>query len=190
MTKVTHGEPIDNFPTIRRRKDGTRINVFLTLSPIKDARGRTIGLSSIARNVTDAVRMERQLQEYTQQLAGEARSKDEFLAMLAHELRNPMAPICNGIDVLRILPPSGERAKQVLDMMEQQTHNLVRLIDDLLDVSRVTQGKMELRRQRVALTTIITNAIQTAQPLIHAKGHELTVRQAGERLYFYGDPTR
>ena len=102
--------------------------------------------------------------------------------MLAHELRNPMAPICNGIDVLRILPPNGEEAKQILNMMEEQTHNLVRLIDDLLDVSRVTRGKMELRQQRVALTTIITNAIQTAQPLIHAKGHELTLTQARERL--------
>ena len=190
MAKVTHGESIDSFPTIRRRKDGILINVFLTVSPIKDARGQTIGVSAIARNITEAVRMERQLQEQAKQLAREARSKDEFLAMLAHELRNPMAPICNGIDVLRIVPPSGEEAKQILDMMEEQTHNLVRLIDDLLDVSRVTRGKMELRRQRVALTTIIRNAIQTAEPLIHAKGHELTVKQAKESLYVFGDPTR
>ena len=182
MAKVTHGESIDNFPTVRRRKDGTLIDVSLTLSPIKDTRGQTIGVSAIARNITEAVRMERQLQEQTKQLAGEARLKDEFLAMLAHELRNPMAPICNGIDVLRILPPNGEQAKQILDMMEEQTHNLVRLIDDLLDVSRVTRGKMELRRQRVALTKIITNAIQTAQPLIHANGHELTVTQARREI--------
>ena len=93
--------------------------------------------------------------------------------MLAHELRNPMAPICNGIDVLRIVPPSGEEAKQILNMMEEQTHNLVRLIDDLLDVSRVTRGKMELRQQRVALTTIITNAIQTVQPLIQERAMNL-----------------
>ena len=190
MAKVTHGESIDTFPTIRRRKDGNLINVSLTLSPIKDASGKTIGVSAIARDITETVRMDRQLQEQTKQLASEARAKDEFLAMLAHELRNPMAPICNGIDVLRIVPPNGEEAKQVLDMMEEQTHNLVRLIDDLLDVSRVTRGKMELRRQRVALATIITNAIQTAQPLIQAKGHELTVKQAGEGLYVFGDPTR
>jgi two-component system CheB/CheR fusion protein len=190
MAKVTHGESIDNFPTIRRRKDGNLINVSLTLSPIKDAGGKTIGVSAIARNITEAVRMERRLQEQTKQLAREARSKDEFLAMLAHELRNPMAPICNGIDVLRIVTPKGEEAKQILDMMEEQTHNLVRLIDDLLDVSRVTRGKMELKRQRVALATIITNAIQTAEPLIQAKGHELMVKQAGEGLYVFGDPTR
>ncbi len=108
MAKVTHGESIDNFHTVRRRKDGTLINVSLTLSPIKDTSGQTIGVSAIARNITEAVRMERQLQEQAKQLADEARLKDEFLAMLAHELRNPLAPIRNGIDVLRILPPSGE----------------------------------------------------------------------------------
>ena len=114
-------------------------------------------------------KQQRKLQEQAKQLALEARSKDEFLAMLAHELRNPLAPLCNGIDVLRIVPPSGEQAKQILDMMEEQAHNLVRLIDDLLDVSRITRGKLELRRQRVALSKIITNAIQTAQPLIQCK---------------------
>jgi PAS domain S-box-containing protein len=142
------------------------------------------------RDITERRRMERQLQEQAKQLANEARLKDEFLAMLAHELRNPLAPICNGIDVLRIVPPNGEQAKQVLDMMEEQASNLVRLIDDLLDVSRITRGKMELRRQRVALPKIITNAIQTAEPLIQAKGHELTVMQARERLYAHADPAR
>ena len=190
MAKVTHGESTDNLHTVRRRKDGTLIDVSLTLSPIKDRGGQTIGVSTIARNITNAVRMERQLQEQAKQLANEARLKDEFLAMLAHELRNPLAPIRNGIDALRILPPNGEQAKQILDMMEEQASNLVRLIDDLLDVSRITRGKMELRRQRVALPKIITNAIQTAEPLIQAKGHELTVRQATERLYVYADPTR
>ena len=142
------------------------------------------------RDITERRRMERQLQEQAKQLANEARLKDEFLAMLAHELRNPLAPICNGIDVLRIVPPNGEQAKQVLDMMEEQASNLVRLIDDLLDVSRVTLGEMELKRQRVALPKIITNAIQTAEPLIQAKGHELTVMQARERLYAHADPAR
>ena len=190
MAKVTHGESTDNLHTTRRRKDGTLIDVSLTLSPIKDRSGQTIGVSSIARNITNAVRMERQLQEQAKQLANEARLKDEFLAMLAHELRNPLAPIRNGIDVLRILPPNGEQAKQILDMMEEQASNVVRLIDDLLDVSRITRGKMELRRQRVALPKIITNAIQTAEPLIQANGHELTVLQTRENLHAHADPAR
>lgn len=190
MAKVTHGESTDNLHTVRRRKDGALIDVSLTLSPIKDRSGQTIGVSTIAHNITEAVRLERQLQEQTKQLAEEARLKDEFLAMLAHELRNPLAPIRNGIDALRILPPNEEQTKQILDMMEEQAGDLIRLTDDLLDVSRVTRGKMELRRQRVALPKIITNAIQTAEPLIHAKGHELTVMQTTERLHAHADPTR
>jgi PAS domain S-box-containing protein len=124
------------------------------------------------------------------ELAEADRRKDEFLAMLAHELRNPLGPIRNGIDVLRFLPPNGEQANQILDMMEEQAHNLVRLIDDLLDVSRCSRGKLELRRQRVAVSKIITNAIQTAKPLILARGHELSVTQAREGLHIHGDPTR
>ena len=124
------------------------------------------------------------------ELADADRHKDEFLAMLAHELRNPLAPIRSGIDVLRVVPPDGERAKQILDMMEEQVHNLVRLIDDLLDVSRSTRGKLELRRQRVAVSKIIAAAIHTAQPLIRASGHELAMTQAQETLHIHGDPTR
>jgi PAS domain S-box-containing protein len=187
MSKVTQGESIDNLLAVRRRKDGTLINVSLTLFPIKDTKGQAIGVSAISRNITEAVRMERQLHEQAKQLADEARHKDEFLAMLAHELRNLLAPNRTGIDVLRI---GGENDKQILDMMEEQSHNLVRLIDDFLDVFRCTRGKLELRRQPMALTTVITNAIQTAEPLIQAKGHELTVTQARKGLYAYGDSTR
>ena len=110
--------------------------------------------------------------------------------MLAHELRNPLAPIRSGIDVLRVLPPNGEQAWQILGMMEEQAHNLVRLIDDLLDVSRCGRGKLELRRRPVALSKIISNAVQTAQSHLHANGHELTVTLARESLYVDGDPTR
>ncbi len=137
-----------------------------------------------------AVRLDLQLQEQAKQLANEARHKDEFLAVLSHELRNPLAPIRNGIDVLRRLPPDSERAKTILDMMEEQAVNLVRLTDDLLDVSRFAQGKMELKREPTALLPIINSAIQTADPLIHANNHELTVRQSRESLFVDGDPTR
>ena len=88
------------------------------------------------------------------------------------------------------MPPNGEQTRQILDMMEEQTTNLVRLIDDLLDASRCTRGKLELRPQRVALSKIITIAVQTAQPLVRANGHELVVTQAPEVLYVRGDPTR
>ena len=124
------------------------------------------------------------------ELAEADRRKDEFVAMLAHELRNPLAPIRNGIDVLRLLPPNGDQAKQILDMMEEQAHNLVRLIDDLLDVSRCGRGKLELKRTETTLTKIIANAIQAAHPLVHANRHVLAVTEASESLHVHGDPTR
>jgi len=142
------------------------------------------------KQIQEVVASEALAREQAKQLADEARRKDEFLALLAHELRNPLAPICTGIDVLRTPPTDGEQSKQILHMMEVQAQNLVRLVDDLLDVSRCTRGKLELRRQQVDLTKIITNAIQTAQPHIQANGHELTVTQARKGVYLNGDPTR
>ena len=174
--------------------DGSQVAVHLTLNllPSDDPTQTSVVITDLTeqKRHQEMVAAEAFARERAIELAEADRRKDEFLAMLAHELRNPLAPIRNGIDVLRILPPNGEQAKQILGMMEEQAHNLVRLIDDLLDVSRCGQGKLELRRQRVALTKIITNAIQTAQPLIHANGHELTVTQARESLHVYGDPTR
>jgi PAS domain S-box-containing protein len=187
MSKVTQGESIDNLLAVRRRKDGSRINVSLTYFPIKDTRGQTIGVSAISRNITEAIRLERQLHEQAKKLADEARHKDEFLAILAHELRNLLAPNHTEINVLQI---SGENDKQILDMMEERSHNLVRLIDDFLDASRCARGKLELRRQPVALATVITNAIQTAEPLIQATGHEFTVTQARQSICVHGDPAR
>jgi len=142
------------------------------------------------RDITERKLAEHKLAYLTKQLANEGRLKDEFLAVLSHELRNPLAPIRNGIDVLRILPPGGEEAVKILDMMEEQATNLVRLTDDLLDVSRFVQGKLELKRERTALSTIIISAVQTAQPLIHENRHELTVTQAREALFVDGDPAR
>ena len=162
----------------------------LGVDPRHDGSGNLEGFSKILRDMTERKLAQEQLQEHADALQQADRRKDEFLAMLAHEIRNPLAPLRNGIDVLRVVPPNGEQAKQILDMMEEQASNLVRLIDDLLDVSRIIRGKMELRWQRVALSKIITNAIQTAQSLIHANGHDITVTEARENLYVHGDPTR
>ena len=114
------------------------------------------------------------------------RRKDEFLAMLAHELRNPLAPIRTGLDVLAL---SGTD-RQVVEPMLQQIEHLVRLVDDLLDVSRIMRGRVELRRQQVQLASLIERSIATVQPLIDAHGHALTVRQADEPVWLDADPVR
>ncbi len=124
-----------------------------------------------------------------QQLRAEDRRKDEFLATLAHELRNPLAPIRSGLDVLKTSGDSSFsiRAREV---MERQVEHMVRLIDDLLDLSRVTRGKIELHRERIDLWTVIGNALETSRPIIDAAGLELEVRLPTEPLVLDADRTR
>jgi signal transduction histidine kinase/ActR/RegA family two-component response regulator len=103
------------------------------------------------------------------------RRKDEFLATLAHELRNPMAPISNSIHVLRLTSGESPAVVRVCEMMERQVNHMVRLVDDLLDLSRITRGKIELRKELIELTAVIRSAVETSEPLISARGHQLTI---------------
>ena len=118
------------------------------------------------------------------------RRKDEFLATLAHELRNPLAPIRNSLQILKMPRLDASTAERAREMMERQVHHLVRLVDDLLDVSRVMRGKIELRKERVELSAVVARAVETVQPLIEAQGHELTVSLPPESLPLDADPVR
>jgi len=124
-----------------------------------------------------------------ERLCHEAELKNEFLAILAHELRNPLAPIRTGLQVLH-LSPTGELATRTLDMMERQVSHLVRLIDDLLDISRITRGKLELRKQKVPLSLLLSNAVESSRPLIEAGKHTLTVLAPDELVTLDADPIR
>jgi PAS domain S-box-containing protein len=118
------------------------------------------------------------------------RRKDEFLATLAHELRNPLAPISNSLHLLRLtseLSPSAERVRQI---MERQVGHMVRLVDDLLEISRVTRGKVQLRKESVELAVVIHNAVETSQPLIEEAGHQLAIAVPPEPLTLEADPIR
>jgi PAS domain S-box-containing protein len=131
-----------------------------------------------------------QLRRTNAELAAAARHKDEFLAMLAHELRNPLAPIRNGLHVLEAAGVTEPVVTQAAGMMARQVNNLVRLVDDLLDVSRITRGRIELRKAVLDLGTAVRRAVETSRPLIDAGGHELTVLLPPEPVYLEADPTR
>jgi PAS domain S-box-containing protein len=117
------------------------------------------------------------------------RRKDEFLATLAHELRNPLAPIRNGLAVLRLAGP-GKPTGDVRAMMERQVAHLVRLVDDLLDVSRITRNRLELRKQRVALADVLHNAIDTSRPALEQAAHTLSLTLPGTAVDLEADPVR
>lgn len=127
--------------------------------------------------------------QYAEALQDADRRKDEFLATLAHELRNPLAPIRNGLQILR-MSPEGEVSDSVREMMDRQLTHLVRLIDDLLDVSRVSQGKIDLRLQRITLQSALQSAIETSSPLIEAAHHRLSLDLPEEPLWLHADLTR
>jgi CheY-like chemotaxis protein len=118
------------------------------------------------------------------------RRKDEFLAILAHELRNPLAPICHSLHIFRLNRDQDPAAARVGEMMERQVNHLVRLVDDLLEVSRITRGKIELRRQRVQLVDVLRTAVEASRPLMDAAGHRFSLALPPEPLEVEADPVR
>jgi PAS domain S-box-containing protein len=309
LARIGRGERIEHYETVRVAKDGRRLDISLTISPLRDAEGRIVGASKIARDVTERKRAEEalrasekrlrtlnahapvgifltdkdgnclivnecwcdmaglspeeaqgrgwadalhpddrervfrewndaveagrlftseyrfrtpqgkvtwvqgnaieirdesgQVSEYmgtlmditerraTVEALREAdRRKDEFLAILAHELRNPLAPLRNGLQVMRLAPTDLQVIAKARDMMDRQLSHMVRLIDDLLDVSRISRNKMELRRSRVLLADVVGSAVETARPALDAAGHELTVSLPPEPVLLDADLTR
>ncbi len=141
LARLRRGERIEHFETVRVAKDGRRLDISLTVSPIRDAEGRVIGASKIARDITERKRAEAALREAVEALKEADRRKDEFLALLAHELRNPLAPLRNGLQVMRLAAGDADAVARSRDMMDRQLAHMVRLIDDLLDVSRISRTR-------------------------------------------------
>ena len=183
LARLRLGERIEHFETVRVRKDGTRIDVSLTVSPLRDSSGRVYGASKVARDITQRKQAEAALRDVD-------RRKDEFLAILAHELRNPLAPIRNSLHILRLTSPENGMRERVGDMMERQVNHMVRLVDDLLEVSRISRGKIELRKERIDLAAVVRTSVETSRPLIEAVGHQLSVTFSPEPLVVEGDPVR
>jgi signal transduction histidine kinase/ActR/RegA family two-component response regulator len=149
-----------------------------------------ITLGQAMRRARDRARIsEAEARERAAQLELANAKKSEFLAVLSHELRNPLAPLRAGVEILK-LESAGAPAPSILEMMERQVVHLTRLIDDLLDLSRIDRGKLELRKEYIALDAVVRNASETALPALEARRHELTVRSEGEPLYVHGDALR
>ncbi|QEH35768.1 Autoinducer 2 sensor kinase/phosphatase LuxQ [Aquisphaera giovannonii] len=150
------------------------------------ARGRVDGrgrMSGVSLDITERKEAEEALRDAD-------RKKDDFIAMLAHELRNPLAPIRNGLQVMRLAGGDAHAVARARAMMERQLAHMVRLVDDLLDVSRLSRQKMELRKERVLLADAVNAAVEATRPLMEAAGHELEVSLPPGPIFLDADPTR
>lgn len=150
---------------------------------------RLVSFDGTVADITGRKRIEEERERLVGELRDADRRKDEFLATLAHELRNPLAPIRNGLHMMQLAGVDGT-IESARAMMERQLTQLVRLVDDLLDVSRVTSGKLELRRERIALREVVDAAVETIRPVLAQAGHELVVDLPDEPLHLDGDATR
>jgi len=170
------------------RSDGTEFPIELAVSRISFS-GPPM-FTGYIRDISERKRLEDELRGRADQLLAADHRKNEFLATLAHELRNPLAPIRNGLQIWRLDPGDPEVMEQVRDMMERQLAQMVRLVDDLLDLSRISNGTIELRRERIELGRIVQQAVETSRPIIEQAGHNLTIDVPPGAIYVDADLTR
>jgi PAS domain S-box-containing protein len=164
-------------------KDGRERSIEDSAAPIKGVTGEIAGAVMVFHDVTERRRAESSLKDAD-------RRKDEFLATLAHELRNPLAPICNGLKILELAGDDVAMAENARSMMDQALNQMMRLVEDLLDASRITTGKLQLRKERLELAAVVQSAVDTSRSLIDERGHNLTVTLPAEAIWLDGDPTR
>jgi signal transduction histidine kinase len=192
LVGVLHsGTPIDvaEYRVALRSPDGTLHEGYYTTSyrPLLDAERKPAGVISVVADVTEQVRARRAVEESRAEAVLANRAKDEFLAMLGHELRNPLAPILTALELMRLR--AGETLTRERTIIERQTLHLASLVDDLLDVSRIARGMVQLKRERVRIADAIAKAIETASPLFEQHRHEL-VTHVPRDLTVEGDPGR
>ena len=152
--------------------------------------GRLMRVWGTQLDITERKRLEEELRRRAEDLTGADRRKDQFLAMLAHELRNPLAPIRNAVELMRQVETIDPAFQPSREMVERQVKHLARLVDDLLDVSRITQGSIRLRKEAVELGTVIERAIEATRPLIDSRAHDLKVQLPTDPIHLEADPTR
>lgn len=165
------------------RKDGSRLWASGVVTPLVNEGGDLQGFAKILRDITERKLAEERLAEANQR-------KDEFLAMLAHELRNPLAPILNVMQIFKREGDGQKHLKEATGMVERALGRIVRIVDDLLDVSRITRGKIQLRKERLSLQTAVQQAVESVRPFIESRKHQLSVSLPPEAIWLEADPVR
>lgn len=211
IARISRGERVEHFETVRLTRDHKFIEVSVTISPVKDATGRIVGASKIARDITErrlteeALRRAKEiadranadrlhLLEAERYARGEAekasRTKDEFLATLSHELRTPLNAVLGWATVLRTRRLSGDELYQGIETIERNARVQAQIIDDLLDMSRIISGKVRLEVQRLNLSTVLREASETVRTAAEAKNVQLELHLPDQPVNITGDPSR
>jgi PAS domain S-box-containing protein len=192
MAQVVSGEILEarDAEVTIERPDGSRVTVIVNIRPLKGPNGEITGAINCFYDITERFRRERERQQQADAMADLNRRKDEFLAMLTHELRNPLAPIVNAVHLLRSQAngdPSQERTRAII---EHQVTQLTRLVDDLMDVSRVSSGKVKLDLDDITMSGVVERSVEATRHLINERGHELTVSLPPQPISLHADAAR
>ena len=172
------------------RPDGSRITMVSNIVPLKNERGEITGAIDCFYDITERSLLEKKTFEQAEALTDLHRRKDEFLAMLSHELRNPLAPISNAVHLLRMQKNEDPIQQQARSIIERQVGQLTHLIDDLMEVSRITTGRIHLHEENIALRGVLENAVETVRPLIDKHRHSLKLSLSPTPIWLHADAAR
>jgi PAS domain S-box-containing protein len=190
IERLKRGERVDHFETIRVRKDGRQLAISLTISPLKDATGRVVGASKVARDITELKRVRAELREAKEIAEAANQSKDRFLAALSHELRTPLNPVLMTVAAMDMNPELAPAFRDDVAMIRRNVELEVKLIDDLLDLSRVIAGKLTLNMVTVEVNEAVNHVCTTCRPFILEKAIRLRCNVPDASPYVKADPTR
>lgn len=186
LDQIRSGHKLVPFETERLTKDGRTIEVSVTVSPIRNHNGEIVGASKISHFIGVQKELERQIRQQSELLAEQSKRKDEFLAMLSHELRNPLAPIQTAVQILKKSHPD----LAPVETIDRQVHNMTKLVDDLLEVSRALSGRLNLQVTELSVNEVVRHAMEASRPLIESRHHNVKMQLLSQDGWVMGDRTR
>jgi PAS domain S-box-containing protein len=176
--------------TLLLRLDGAELPIDDSAAPIRSETGSILGVVLVFRDITERRRLESELERRADELVQADQRKNEFLAMLAHELRNPLGPIQNAVHILKHFGSADSPVLKAASVIERQAMHVRRLVEDMMDISRISRGKLSLQRQPLDLVEVIRQACEMCRPAIDARKHALSVKLPEEPIQLEADPAR
>ena len=191
LQRIRSGDRVDHFETVRQKKNGTLIDISVTISPMRDSTGRIVGASKVARDITEQKRVQRELIAAKEAAEAASRAKDHFLSVLSHELRTPLTPVLAAVSLIESQPAmSQQELRGQVQMIRRNVETEARLVDDLLDLTRIARGKVRLHFEVVDAHAVIRNVIAMLQPEMTQKDISVTLALRAKSSHVWADSGR